>query len=127
MNLVDSCGWLEYIADGPNAACFAPAIEDAETLIVPAICIYEVYKVLLRNNGEHMALRAAAIMSKGTLVPIDESIALSAAKISIDQSLPMADSIIIAAARQSRATIWTQDAHFAKLPGVKYFSVKKLK
>jgi predicted nucleic acid-binding protein len=127
MNLVDSCGWLEYIADGPNASCFAVAIEDHDTLIVPAICIYEVYKVLQRSSGEHSALRAAAIMSKGALVPIDESIALSAAKISNDYGLPMADSIIIASAHQSQATIWTQDVHFAKLPGVKYFPTKKSK
>ena len=28
MNVVDSCDWLEYLADGPNADFFAPAIED---------------------------------------------------------------------------------------------------
>lgn len=127
MNLVDSCGWLEYVSDGPNAGYFANAIEHPDTLVVPAICVYEVYKVLLRNCSEHTALRAVAIMSKGTLVPIDESIALSAAKISLDHNLPMADSIIIAAANYTDATIWTQDIHFAKLPRVKYFPVKKLK
>lgn len=37
MNLVDSSGWLEYFADGPNAEFFAPPIEDAANLIVPSI------------------------------------------------------------------------------------------
>jgi len=27
MNVVDSSGWLEYFADGPNADFFAAAIE----------------------------------------------------------------------------------------------------
>ena len=28
MNVVDSCGWLEYFGNGPNAYFFAQAIED---------------------------------------------------------------------------------------------------
>ena len=28
MNVVDSCGWLEYFANGPNADFFAPVIEN---------------------------------------------------------------------------------------------------
>jgi len=43
MNLVDSCGWLEYFADGPNAGFFAPPLEDADKLIVPTICVLEVF------------------------------------------------------------------------------------
>ena len=44
MNVVDSSGWLEYFADGPNAAFFAPPIKDLEHLIVPTISILEVFK-----------------------------------------------------------------------------------
>ncbi len=44
MNVVDSSGWLEYFADEPNADFFAPAIENAKELVVPAISIYEVFK-----------------------------------------------------------------------------------
>jgi predicted nucleic acid-binding protein len=44
MNVVDSSGWLEYFADGPNADFFAKAIENIEELIVPVISIYEVFK-----------------------------------------------------------------------------------
>ena len=50
MNLVDSCGWLEYFADSPYADVYAPAIEDTGTLIVPTICILEV-GVTDRPNG----------------------------------------------------------------------------
>jgi hypothetical protein len=35
MNLVDSCGWLEYFADGPNAEFYDAALEDPGSLLVP--------------------------------------------------------------------------------------------
>ncbi len=44
MNVVDSSGWLEYFADGANAGFFAPAIDDADTLLTPSISISEVFK-----------------------------------------------------------------------------------
>ncbi len=47
MNIVDSCGWLEYFADGLDADFFAPAIENAEELIVPTISVYKVFKRVL--------------------------------------------------------------------------------
>ena len=49
MDVVDSRGWLEYFADGPNASHFAAALRDADQLIVPAVSIYEAFKVLLRE------------------------------------------------------------------------------
>ena len=56
MNVVDSSGWLEYFADGPNADFFAPAIEDAAELVVPTISLYEVFKRALLHKGEDEAL-----------------------------------------------------------------------
>jgi len=44
MNVVDSNAWLEYVAAGPNANFFADAIENASELVVPIICLYEVFK-----------------------------------------------------------------------------------
>jgi len=46
-NVVDSSGWLEYFADGPNADFFAPAIEQTDRLILPSISLYEVFKKVL--------------------------------------------------------------------------------
>src|SRR3989338_4121932 len=120
MNLVDSCGWLEYFADGPNADFFTPAIEDTKNLIVPAICIFEVFKRVYKQRGEDAALQAAALMQQGQVVAIDDIFALSAAKCSIDYNLPMADSIILAIARLRKATIWTQDIDFKSIEGIKY-------
>ncbi len=120
MNVVDSSGWLEYFADTPNAAFFSPAIEDSENLIVPAICIYEVFKRILQQSGPSAAQTHIGDMYTGQIIVIDDSLALSAAQLSVEHNLPMADSLILAAARKHRATLWTQDEHFKDLPGVQY-------
>jgi len=120
MNVVDSSGWLEYFANGPNADFFAPAIEDTGSLIIPSISIFEVFKRVLQQRGESDALQAAALMQQGRVVNLDVSIALEAAKISDTHELPLADSIILATARSHDAVLWTQDDDFNGLPGVQY-------
>ena len=122
MNIVDSSGWLEYFANGPNAQRFLPALKDVASLLVPAVSIYEVFKVVLRENGENAAIQAVMAMQKATVVDMTPRLAVAAAKTSLELSLPMADSMILATARLHNATIWTQDAHFKDLGGVKYFA-----
>jgi predicted nucleic acid-binding protein len=120
VNVVDSSGWLEYFANGQNAGFFAPAIEDTRHLIVPALSVFEVFKRVLQQRDENAALQAAALMQQGQIVPLDAKLALAAAKLSVDLKLPLADSVILATARAHHATLWTQDADFASVPGVKY-------
>jgi len=120
MNVVDSSGWLEYLADGPNADFFAAAIEDTLDLVVPSLSLYEVFKKVLQQRGEGDALQAVALMSQGTVVDLNMDLALAAAKISVELHLPMADSVILATARQCEAILWTQDADFEDIPGVQY-------
>lgn len=125
MNVVDSSGWLEYFAEGPNAAFFASAIENTAALIVPSISIYEVFKRVNQQRDEHAALRAAALMMQGQVIPLDTPIALSAARISLMLSLPLADSVILATARATGATLWTQDEHFKDIQAVRYVAKGK--
>lgn len=125
MNLVDSSGWLEYFADGKNANFFASAIEDTDRLVVSAINIFEVFKKLLREKDENAALHAVAAMRQGRVIPVDESIALEGARLSSDEGLPMADSLILATARLHSAVLLTQDADFTDMDGVKYIKAKK--
>jgi predicted nucleic acid-binding protein len=124
MNVVDSSGWLEYFADGPNADFFAPAIENTAELIVPSISIYEVFKRILQQRDESEALQVVAVMMRGRVVDLDVSLALTAAKTSTDLRLPMADSIILSAARAYNATLWTQDKHLEGIDGVQYVGMK---
>jgi len=120
MNLVDSCGWLEYLADGPNAAFFAPAIENIEELIVPTLGMLEVFKRVLQQRGEDAALQAVALMQQGKVIDLDSGTAVTAAKLSYEMKLPLADAVIVATARINNAVIWTQDADFKDIEGVKF-------
>ena len=124
MNVIDSSGWLEYFADGPNADYFKSAIKDEEHLIIPTICLYEVFRITLSRAGEDEALRVASFMSFGRIVDLDREIALAAAHLSIRQELAMADSLILATARLYDAALWTQDEHFRDIPGVKFIAKK---
>ena len=120
MNIVDSSGWLEYFAEGINADFFAPAIEDTEHLLVPVICLYEVFKRILQQRGLSDAQTFIADMHAGKVIDLDSSQALSAAKISVERKLPMADSIILAAAITNNAMLWTQKEHFQGMEKIRF-------
>jgi predicted nucleic acid-binding protein len=120
MNLVDSSAWLAYLADEKNAEFFAPAIEDTELLVVPTVCLYEVFKVILRERGEDDAFQAVAAMQQGTVVDLTAQLALEAAAVGHEEKLPFADSIIYTVARAHNAVIWTQDEHFSAKPNVQF-------
>lgn len=123
MNVVDSSGWLAYFAEEPTAGFFARAIENTDQLLVPSICLYEVFKVILRERGENDAFIAAAAMQQGAVIDLDSSLAMEAASVGALEGLALADSIIYAVALRHSATLWTQDAHLSQKRGVKY--VKK--
>lgn len=120
MKVVDSSGWLEYFGIGPNAAFFAELLLQVDELIVPAISVFEVFKRVLQQRDETSALQAAALMQQGRAVPPDPSLVMAAARLSCELKLPMADSIMLATARQFNAVLWTQDADFQNLPGVRF-------
>jgi toxin FitB len=120
VNVVDSSGWLEYLADGENAGFFSTALEAQADLVVPSLSIYEVFKRILQQASEDQALQAVAAMQQGLVVDLSASLSLAAAKISIDHHLPLADSVILATARAHQATLWTQDADLEGLSDVRY-------
>lgn len=120
-NVVDSSAWLAYFADEPAARLFAEAIEDTESLIVPTICLTEVFKIVARQRGEGDALQAIAVMQQGRVAPLDDTLALSAAVAGAEYKLPLADSIVYATARQFQALVWTQDQDFDGLPNARFF------
>ncbi len=125
MNLVDSSAWLEYFGAGPQAGQFAQVIENVESLLVPTIILVEVCRRVLQQRGEDEALQAAALLHQGQVVDLDSGLALSAAQLGIAHKLPLADSIILATAKQFNATIWTMDEDFDGIPYVRYFAKRK--
>jgi len=120
VNVVDSSGWLEYFAAGPNADFFAATIEATDELVVPTVSVYEVFKRVFQQRGEGDALQAVAIMQQGSVIDLTTPIALEAARASASLGIPMADGIILATARAHAATLWTQDSDFASVEGVRY-------
>ena len=124
MELVDSSGWLEYLMDGPNAQFFARPLLQADELVTPTICLYEVFKRVFLEFGEERALNAVGSMSAGEIVDLNRQIAIDAAQLSVELKLAMADSVILATARAYGATLWTQDAHFKGIDGVEYIEKK---
>jgi predicted nucleic acid-binding protein len=116
--LVDSSGWVEFMGDGPLAEKFAPYFEREERLLVPAIVLYEVYKKLLSAQGSTAADRFLSAALRAPVVPIDERLALLAARISLDRRLAMADAMIYATALDAGAHLVTSDAHFRGLTEV---------
>ena len=115
--VLDSSCWLEYLADTPRADLFAPAVEAPERLVVPVLTVYEVIKKLMRESGEEAATAALALMQQSEVVGIGLPLGMDA----VLNGLPLADSLIYATARHHDAELWTQDAHFEGLAGVRYF------
>ena len=120
MNVADSCGWLEYFTDGPNAGFFAAPIEALEELLVPAVSLCEVFKRVLQQRGEGAALQAVAVMQQGRVAEADGTLALAAAHLGPRLKLAMADSLMLAASCANDAVLWTEDADFAAVDGVRY-------
>ena len=119
-NVVDPSGWLEYLGDGSNASVFVGVIADRTNLIVITIAVFEVVKIVRSLRGDRLADEAAVLMLSGHVVDLDATLALHAAQLSVEHRLPMAASIILATARRFDATLWTQDADFAGIEGVRY-------
>ena len=121
MIVIDSSGWLEFFTDGPLASSYADHLKDLHGVITPTVVLYEVYKVIKRQRGEEHALAAVAQMGKTRIVPLTDSIALTAADVSLAHRLAMADAIVYATSLTERAELFTSDADLGPLPGVRYF------
>lgn len=123
-NIVDSSAWLSYLAGEASARYFSAVIEDAANLVVPTICLFEVLKVIARQRGDGDALQAVALMQQSEVVPLDSNLAILAAKVSVENRLPLADSVVYATTLQAGGVLWTQDNDFDGLPDVRYYPKK---
>ena len=118
--VVDSSGWLEYLAGGTKADQFGAYLESPENVLLPSIIVYEVYKKLFREAGKELAeiFLSQAYGFHERLIDLDLELCLLAARTSLEAQLAMADAIIYATAHRHRAKLVTSDAHFSNLPGV---------
>jgi toxin FitB len=120
MNVVDSSGWIEYFIDSARADYFAPAIEQTEQLIVPALALFEVHKFFSRRADAAQRDACLDIMRRGTVVPVTDARAIAASAVALQHKLAMADAVMYSIAREYEATFWTQDVDYQGLAGVQY-------
>ena len=122
MVIVDSCGWLEWFTNGKLADRYEKYLAGQDNMLVPAIVLYEVYKILKREVGEEKALRALGYMKNSPVIPVDEVLALAAADIALQEKLAMADAMVVATAYLNNCTIITSDADLKNQPCVEYIA-----
>lgn len=120
MVLVDTCGWIEWLTDGPLADAFRPHLAQTDALLVPTLIQYELAKWITRERDETLALEVIGLTHQSRVVALDTSLALGAAALALEHRLAMADAVIYATARAHGATVVTSDAHFEHLSGVTY-------
>ncbi len=87
---------------------------------MPSITLLEVFKRISQQHDESVALQYVALIQQPAVVDLDAAIAIRAAALGRRHKLPLADSIIYATAQA--AGVWTQDADFEGLPGVRYWA-----
>ena len=116
--VLDSSCWVEYFNDSARADLFSSTVESPERLIVPIITLYEVTQKFKRELSASVAAFAESVMCRGQVIELD----LALIRLAVTFNLPLADSLIYATAQAHHAVLWTQDAHFEGLPGVKYFA-----
>ena len=120
MIVVDSCGWLERFAGSRYGELYEKVLRDPHDLVVPVVCLIEVFRTLARQAGDQAGLDAVGAMSQANVVALDADDAVDAARAGLAHRLPLADSIIYATAVHHGATLWTHDEHFRGLPGVHF-------
>ena len=122
MIIVDSCGWLEWFTDGKLAEQYKEYLADSGNILMPAIIIYEVYKILKREVSEEKALLAVGLMKKSKIIPFDDNIAIAAADIGLHEKLAMADAIIVATAQAHNCQIISSDVDLKDQANVRYIA-----
>ena len=125
MIIVDSSGWVEFFTDGPLADAYAEKLRNLPAILTPVIVLYEVYKRLKRELSESDALIAISAMQRTRVLPITSELALTAADLSLEHGLAMADAMILATASLYHAELVTSDRDFEAVPGVTYLPKPK--
>ena len=120
MNIIDSSGWVEILANTNRATLYKPAVESGK-ILVPSIVVFEVCKYLRLRLGNVPSETVGAFLQQYPIIDLTGSIAEEAADFSVAHKVPMADSIIYVTAKKYKATLWTQDVDLKDLPGVKFF------
>lgn len=122
--VIDSYAWLAYFMGTEAGGKAKTLIESSEEKITPTICLAEVYGKTLKVDGKELAEKQRIfIKEKSSLAPLDEPIAVEAAKTQCRMKKEidgwgLADSVVYATGIIKKADVVTGDEHFKKLKGV---------
>lgn len=123
--VIDSYAWLEYFMGTKSGERVKSVIDSTEDEnFTPSICVAEVYAKALKVEDEGMAeSRRTFMRTSSAIVPLNESIAVQAAKIDVAlkktvDGWGLADSIVLATARSKGCKVLTGDKHFDGLDDV---------
>ena len=121
--VMDSYAWLAYFMGTEEGEKDKAIIESQEEKVTPTICLAEVYAKTLKVEGGELAEKQRTfIKEKSALAPLDESVAIEAAKTQVRmkkeiEGWGLADSVVYAIGAVKKAEIVTGDEHFKKLKG----------
>ena len=118
--VLDSSGWIELLSGSSRAKLYQPALQ-AERLVVPAIVRYEVGRYTLTQGDESAMELALRALSRFEFIPMDETLADSAAHLAQRHKFSMADAFVCGSSQSLQGELWTQDRHFVTLLGVNFF------
>ncbi len=111
--VLDSSAWIEILSGGRHAKTCIKELKSANRIYVPTVVIFEVYRKIASSKSEDQALSAVALLSQHEVADLSREIALTAADLSLQNGLAMADSLVLAHAQQAEATLVTLDNDFA--------------
>ena len=121
MNIVDASGWIDFFLAGTNGPKFNPVIENTSELLVSSVNMYEVHRVLSRKLPVELRDMCLEVMRRAPVIELNDERAIAASELSLKHGLAMADAAMYAIALEHKAVLWTQDADYQGLAGVKYF------
>ena len=120
MTVIDTSGWLEYLADGPLAAQYEKYLAKPDAIITPSIAVTEVYKKVKKTKGAEVAMAVVAQMEKTRIIALDEEIALLAGDLALAHSLALPQAIAYATALTEEAQLLTANPHLKGLEQITF-------
>ena len=114
--LIDSFAWIEYFMGTEMGEEVKEVVESDVQLYTSPIVIAELYSKSLRTDGRAEE-RRNFIAKRCAIIPIDEEIAVEAAKIHAEakkkmEDFGLADAFVLATARYKNVKVLTGDPHF---------------
>ena len=122
MIVVDSSIWIEHLKSKPATGKISHYFKNLHEVLTPTIVIYEVLKRMKKEHPVQKVYNMVAQMLKTNVIPITADIAMTAANVSLEHDLPMADSLVYAAAVEYDCKVVTLDNDFRNLPRAEVIS-----